>query len=153
MLAMKNASESAEELLREMRSVRSDLGEDMEKFVENARVMTDWHYYIRRAPWLSLGTAAALGYLLIPSKPRYVRPDLSQLAELAKHHDLVVTDRGEKKQEQASMTSSLVKMATGTLLRAGLGVLGRHVNQIVQGSFSRPSATYPNGEVPAHDHD
>jgi len=93
---MKNSSESAEDLVREMREVRSNLGEDMQKFVDNARVMTDWHYYIRRAPWLSLGAAAALGYLVIPSKPRYVRPDLSQLAELAKHHELVVTDRGEK---------------------------------------------------------
>jgi len=49
---MKNSSESAEDLVREMREVRSNLGEDMQKFVDNARVMTDWHYYIRRAPWL-----------------------------------------------------------------------------------------------------
>jgi len=151
---MKNSSESADDLVREMREVRSNLGEDMQRFVDNARVMTDWHYYIRRAPWLSLGAAAALGYLIIPSKPRYVRPDLSQLAELAKHHELVVTDRGEKKAEQqGSITSSLLKMATSSLWRAGMGILSRHVNQIVQSSFSRPTETYPNGEVPAHDHD
>jgi len=150
---MKDSSESAEHLQREMHEVRSNLGIDMEKFVENARVLTDWHYYIRRAPWLSLGAAAALGYLLIPSKPRYVRPDFRQLEELAKHHELVVSDRGEKKEQAPSMTSGLMKMATSTLFRTGLGIIGRQLSQIMQGSFSRPNQAYPDGEVAAHDHD
>jgi len=151
---MKKSSEDVDALLNEMRAVRSNLGNDMEKFVENARVMTDWHYYVRRHPWLTVGAAAAIGYLLIPSKPKYVRPDLGQLAELAKHRDLVVTDRGEKTDQQPSLTASLIKMAGGSLLRIGLGLAGRHLNQIVQASMGRTSQdAYPSGEVPAHDHD
>ena len=43
---------AAEEIQRQMRSVRSELRDDVQDIVESARVMTDWQYYVRSYPQL-----------------------------------------------------------------------------------------------------
>jgi hypothetical protein len=43
---------AAEEIQRQMRDVRSELRNDVQELVDNACVMTDWHYYVRSYPRL-----------------------------------------------------------------------------------------------------
>ena len=45
--------------------------------------MVDWKHYVRTYPWVCLGTAAVLGFLIVPRRSTAVRV-LASLAELAK---------------------------------------------------------------------
>src|SRR4030095_12802878 len=81
---------AAEEIQRQMRDVRSELREDMQEIVENARVMADWQYYVRSYPWLCLGAAAALGFVLVPPRVQMVKPDSRLLADLVRQHQVAI---------------------------------------------------------------
>jgi len=59
---MTDFDDEAGRLQQEMQQVRCQAGDEVERFVASARTITDWHFYMRRAPLLFLGAAAALGY-------------------------------------------------------------------------------------------
>ena len=42
--------------------------EHADEAVEKARTKFDWRHYVASHPWVSLGTAAAVGYLLVPRR-------------------------------------------------------------------------------------
>ena len=51
---MQNPTSEAEQLRQEMRRLRSHMDADVDSFVENTRVLLDWHSYFQSAPWLYL---------------------------------------------------------------------------------------------------
>jgi hypothetical protein len=112
---------SAEAIQAQMRSVRCEVGADVQGIVENARVLTDWHYYVRTYPWICIGAAAAVGYLVIPTRVHYVKPDPATLAELARQHKVVVQQTASS-QPKPGMLAAVVGMATSALLQGGLGL-------------------------------
>jgi hypothetical protein len=71
--------ESVDDIRRQMADIRSQLHHDMTKVVEVASSATDWRSYVTDRPWLSLGAAFALGYVLVP---RGVRPVVTAAAPL-----------------------------------------------------------------------
>jgi hypothetical protein len=145
---MDNCSKSAEQLRDEMRQVRLSVDEGVEKIAQNTRVLMDWRYYIRSAPWLSLGAAAVVGYFLIPSKTRYVRPDAGQIAEIVKHRHLVLTEPGEAK-PKTSVTQSLAGVAGTFLLRTAVGLATEHFRKhgLSFGGLSRGARCRQGDEV------
>ena len=52
----------SEEILRRMKEIRSDLDEDVQEIVEQARAMQDWRTYMKSHPWV------AVGYILVPNR-------------------------------------------------------------------------------------
>jgi hypothetical protein len=130
---MTNSPETIEKVREEMRQVRSNLDDEVATFVENTRGLLDWRSYIRHAPWLCLGAAALAGYLVIPSRPKVVKPSPDQLAELAKHSHVSVTDTGTQ-QKAKSLGRELAGVALGLLVRAGVSVATQQLNQF----FNRP---------------
>ena len=77
---MASAEDSVDDIRRQMAEIRSQLHRDMSKVVGVASVVTDWRTYVRDQPWLSLGAAFALGYILVP---RRERPLISMPAAVA----------------------------------------------------------------------
>jgi hypothetical protein len=59
----------AAEAQMQMRQIRNDIDQGVEEMVGNARSMFDWRHYVRTYPWVCLGTAVALGYLIVPKRP------------------------------------------------------------------------------------
>lgn len=74
-----------------MEEVRCDLDEDVQEIVEGARDMGEWRTYVRSYPWISLGAALAVGYLIVPRRHLGIKPDARTLAELAKQSRLLAT--------------------------------------------------------------
>ena len=88
-------NQQADAIRREMAAIRSDLHEDVHDLVETARQMSDWRYYVRRFPWMSVAAAAAVGFLVVPSRLEVTSPDPDSLAELARQKRLVVKPKAE----------------------------------------------------------
>ena len=129
---------AADEIERQMRNLRSDLREEVQEIVENARVMTDWHYYVRSYPWLCLGAAAALGYLLVPPRVQVVKPDAAMLADLVRQHQVAVNAQVQPRPARG-LVGSLVNMAAGAALQGAMAVASHQINQFLQGLASPPS--------------
>lgn len=51
-----------------MKEVRQELDEDVQEIVEGARDLRDWRSYVRSYPWVCLGAAVAVGYLIVPRR-------------------------------------------------------------------------------------
>lgn len=77
---MASAEESVDDIRRQMAEIRSQLHHDMTKVVGEASTATDWRSYVRDQPWLFLGGAFALGYILVP---RRQRPEVALPVNLA----------------------------------------------------------------------
>ena len=113
---------SAEELQEQMRHVRANLGIEVHRLVENARVMTDWRHYVRKHPWACLGAAAALGYCLIPARAREIRPDAEKLAALASSGKLHVNADARSGLNDA-LVSSLLRFAASAVIRRAVALM------------------------------
>jgi len=141
---------AAEEIQRQMRDVRSELREDVQEIVDNARIMTDWQYYVRSYPWLCLGAAAAAGYLLVPSRVQVFKPDPQTLAELVRQQQVAVKAEVQP-QPPAGLIGGLVNMAAGVALQGAMAIASQQLNQFLQGlaaPASPPTVTGGSDEEP-----
>jgi hypothetical protein len=97
-----------------MEQIRCDLAGNVGHLSDDAKTLTDYRYYVRQHPWLTLGAAATAGFLAIPRKAKqlnYVSPDPEILAALLKKNQLVV-------QTKAEATPKRSLLATGASLLA-----------------------------------
>jgi hypothetical protein len=67
-----------------MQGIRCEIDQDLEDVSASARSMVDWKHYVEVYPWVCLGTAAALGFLIVPRRSTVVNADLPTPAEPAK---------------------------------------------------------------------
>jgi hypothetical protein len=78
-----SAEDSVDDIRRQMAEIRSQLHRDMSKVVGVASIATDWRTYVRDKPWVALGAAFALGYVLVPRRERTVISAPATLAAVA----------------------------------------------------------------------
>jgi hypothetical protein len=122
------ADDSADEIRRRMAELRRELSTDVREVSRQARVMTDWRFYVRRFPWTMVGVAAVAGYLLIPKRKevKVISPDPDALAEMFKKEQLKLqTPAGRK--ESPGLTKSLVLMGLSWAAKAGANYVGEQV--------------------------
>ena len=74
-----------------MQGIRCDIDRDVEDVSASARSMVDWKHYVKAYPWLCLGTAATLGFLIIPKRSRTINVAPATPTESAKTGHMVVT--------------------------------------------------------------
>jgi hypothetical protein len=132
---------TAEQIQQQMRAVRSELREDVQEIVANARVMAEWQYYVRTYPWLCVGAATAAGYLLVPPRVNVVRPDSRELADMVRQHQLAL--KAELKPRPATgVLGSLVNMAAGAALQGVMAIASYQMDQLLKGwtARSKPNA-------------
>jgi len=133
-----------DEIQKQMREIRSDMKEDVQDLVENARQMGDWKYYVRTYPWACLGLALAAGYFIIPSKLQLIQPDSKALVELAKARQISVNAEIQPK-PGGGIAQRLMNMAAGMIVQGGLAVLSGQLSHLLE-RVGKTSAQ-GNGEV------
>ncbi len=57
-----------DEVRRHMAQIRKELHEDVQGVVKGAEAATDWRRYVRNYPWITVGVAFGLGFLLVPRR-------------------------------------------------------------------------------------
>jgi len=61
-----------DDIRRRMAQIRRELHDDVQGVVAGAEAATDWRGWIRNYPWISVGLAFAVGYILVPRRHREV---------------------------------------------------------------------------------
>jgi hypothetical protein len=57
-----------EDIQRRMAQIRHDMHGEVLQAVKGAQSLTDWRSLVRNYPWLTLGVATAVGYLIVPGR-------------------------------------------------------------------------------------
>src|SRR5262245_36057535 len=135
---------TAESIRQRMHEVRSELGDDVEEFVESARTITDWRYYVERYPWVCLAAAFALGYVVVPKRMPVINLYADAVLELAKKKQLVIKPE-RKNPEKRSWRAGLVSL----LANAAINGATAYMRQRSAGETSpRTFAGANGGEKP-----
>jgi len=124
----------ADEILRKMASVRSELSHDVDEIVENARTLTDWHHYARAHSWACLAASMAVGYLMVPGRSSAGTVNSDTLARLIHDGQVKVNGGGAAPQ-------------SGGLIRNGIGVLAMvALRHLADAAFQRFGVSTANSQ-------
>jgi len=124
-----NDAPLADAVRARMQLIRRDIDQDVEDMVVSARNMVDWKHYVRTYPWVCLGTAAVLGFLVVPKRSTGVRV-LAGLAALAKDNSHPVVKpapaaaRGLVDAIAATIANIAIRAATAYAGRSAARLLG-----------------------------
>ena len=121
-----------------MAVLRRELDGGVEHVAESARAMTDWTFYVRRFPWVAVGLAAAVGFLLVPRKKTSVAPTAEQLAELAKNKQFWADAASEIKPPPSMLKGFAATIAT-IAVRAAIAYVGEMLRAKAAGPASDPA--------------
>jgi hypothetical protein len=112
----------------QMQAIRSQIDQGLEDVSAHARNLVDWRHYATTHPWLCLGAAAAVGFLIVPQRPAAMRLDSAALSDLTKSHPLVVTS--------AVAHHGLVRMLLGTVARLAVREATAYAGNHVAGFYA-----------------
>lgn len=65
---MASTLSEVDEIRRHMAQIRHELHEDVQGVVKGAEAATDWRRYVKNYPWVAVGVAFGVGYLIIPRR-------------------------------------------------------------------------------------
>ena len=129
-----------EEIRQRMNALRGSLDLDVEQVATSVRAKTDWRYYVRNYPWLTIAAATAVGYLVVPRRVERVEKIISDpdtLARLAKQEKLVVSKKARAQAGSDSIMSKLLAVALAAGSRAAIGYVSGKLGSTLSGSNAR----------------
>jgi hypothetical protein len=119
----------AETLQRRMHAVRHELDDDFQEISERVREFGVWQCYVKKHPWVCLGTAAIVGYLVIPRKRNSRGPGLPLAAREARFDSLPTISASQTHQSLREVAVNLL----GTAILRGVSMyIGNRVGQVLQ---------------------
>jgi hypothetical protein len=120
-----------------MQQLRCDIDGGMEDVAASARSMVDWKHHVKTYPWVCLGAAVALGFLIVPKRSKTIRSDAATLAELAKTGHLVVSPAPSVAR---GAIEAILVAAANVALRKGAAYLAENTQRLL-GTTSPPRGT------------
>lgn len=111
----------ADEIRRQMGLIRRELHQDVREVVQKAEAAADWQRYIRNFPWVSVGLAFAVGYVVVPKRRRQVPRDVARAADVAEVREAV--RQGQKEERQAQNEEQQKEQTKKSLLVAAWATL------------------------------
>jgi len=126
---------TADDVLRQMAQIRHDLHKDVRDVVASAEAATDWQRYIRMYPWVALGAAVTVGYLIVPRR-HHPRPaviaapiDMAQVREVVEKS----TDIAPSREKEKGLLGKALGFAWPLAVRAAQGYAAQYLeNWIAQ---------------------
>jgi hypothetical protein len=91
-------SHDVDEIYHRMAVIRRELHTNVSESVAGAEAVMDWGRYTWTYPWIALGGAAAVGYLIYTSGHQQVTADTTSLADGAEAGELVAGARAKDRQ-------------------------------------------------------
>ena len=116
-------SDSADEIVKRMRDLRREASDDVKGIVESAKTLSDWRYYVVHHPWVCVGAAAALGFVLTPTRKPVPREDAKELVALMKKYN---AGGASAAVPAKGVAGTLIGMATPFVMRAVMRAAQQH---------------------------
>jgi hypothetical protein len=135
---MVHDSPATQAILRRMEEVRCDVDEDVQEIVEGARDMGKWRYYVRTYPWICLGAALAVGYLIVPRRAFAMQPDTQKPEEPSR---LLETPNSPPK---ANARGVLLPFVGNLVMRGVAAYVGQQASKL----FASETITPPRVDQP-----
>lgn len=120
-------TKTAEEIRAQMRLIRRDLRANVQGLVVNANQLFDWKNYVRSFPWLTLGGAALIGYMLVPRR-RYATlaiPKKTQESLESLRQEIQAAVAPPPPPPAPSLAATLLPIVGGMALKVGTSYLTR----------------------------
>jgi ElaB/YqjD/DUF883 family membrane-anchored ribosome-binding protein len=114
-----------------MQQLRSEVGKNVTTTMGNARAMLNWRHYFSAHPWACLTVAAAVGFLSISKRPKFVRAQPQELAELAKSCPVVIQSSASRA-AASSAAALLMSALASALLRSAVSQLSQHAERLLR---------------------
>ena len=124
-----------------MQQLRCKIDGEMEDMSASARTMVDWRRYVKTYPWVCLGAAAALGYLIVPKRSRATNAGLATRTEPAKAGHLVVQPAPAAVR---GWVDGLVAIVIGVAVREAIAYLGQSAGRLLGCRRHDPSESPPD---------
>ena len=135
-----NDPQRDETMQARMKGIRGDIDQGLVDVSAAARSMVDWKHYVKTYPWVCMGTAAALGFLVVPKRSTAIAADVAPPAELSK-----------TAQRDADSAPSAVRGVVDMLVTATVGFAVRetagYVGQAVAGWLGATKPLRPNDQA------
>ena len=136
-----NNGDDADDLRRQLAAARASLSRDAQAVASDARTLTDWRHHVRKHPWLAMGGAAAVGFILAPRRRRHTAAE-----PLTAQSPLQPIEPGEPPKVR-SMAASLAATVATMVLRQSASMAGQFAlawleNRRHRHQETEPEATY-----------
>jgi hypothetical protein len=145
MATVKSTPSDIIEIQRRMAQIRRELHEDVREAVKGAQSLTDWRSQVRSHPWMALGAAAALGYLIVPKRHPAPAPAIVAVAPAA----AVPSTAAPEKKKRWGLIGSAVGLLAPIAVRAAQNYAIQYLEQWIA---SQPpgagSSLFGAGPVP-----
>jgi len=112
-------------ILRRMEEVRCDLDEGAQEIVASARDLGEWRYYVKNYPWICVGTACAVGYVIVPRRRLGWRTVNQALAESGQRLTM------SRSLSPSGIRNSVLSFAMNLLGRRALEYAARQANLLL----------------------
>ena len=112
-----------------MQGIRCEIDQDLEDVSISARRMVDWKHYVKAYPWVCLGTAAALGFLMVPKRSTANNADLAVPAEPAKTGHPVADSATPAVR---GLVDRLVNIVISIAVREAIACLGQSLGNLLK---------------------
>ena len=109
---------TAEDLKARMAGVRSALESDVADVSDATNDLTDWKYYVKQHPIALVGIAAAVGYLVVPSRTEVIKPSPEALRKMAAKKKVYISNKPQKASRDRSMLDRGLSIAGAFAARA-----------------------------------
>ncbi len=121
-----------------MAGIRCDIDQDLEDVSESARSMVDWKHYVKTYPWVCVGAAVALGFLIVPKRSPAASADLATPSEPANTGPALVPSAPTAAR---GVFDALVGAVAGVAVREVIAYLGQNAERIL-GMTSPPKRNH-----------
>ena len=126
---MSGNTDGPADIQQQMARIRRELHDDVEEVVEQAKELADWRNFVKSHPWLMVGAAAAVGFMVVPRRLNVISPDAATLAKLAKQNKLVVKAKPDM-QKQGGIAAPLISFASAAILRSVVAMAGQQASKV-----------------------
>lgn len=139
---------SPDDIRRQMRQIRRDLGTDVEELVVQAERLMDWRYYVCQYPWAMAGLATFIGYFIVPRRHVAFSPDERTLSRLVERLPVHVQPPPETK--NVGIVGSLLNMGTNLVMRAALAYASQYAGKILGQQMGQQTGPQPTAHEVEH---
>ena len=119
-----------------MQGIRGDINQDLKNVSASARNLIDWKHYVKAYPWVCLGAAVAVGFLIVPKRTAANHADLGRPTEPVKTGPWVVTPAPAA---AGGWVETLVATVVGIAVREATAYFGRIAGRLL--GITKPPGT------------